>query len=109
MTIKPRLGILSSTTRELKTVDNIIKHPKLDTTSPFLIQPTTTPIAPTIRPCVDHPAQETCRAFLEAVNTATIHFCQAGEDEQPCAIDAAFCATVPRDKDGIQGRRRRRR
>lgn len=34
--------------------------------------------------------------------------CQAGEDEQPCAIDTASCATVPQDKDGIQGHRRRR-
>lgn len=36
-----------------------------------MIQSTTTPVAPTIRPCVDHPAKETCRVFLEAVNIAT--------------------------------------
>ncbi|KAK1639076.1 hypothetical protein BDP81DRAFT_423368 [Colletotrichum phormii] len=94
-------------TLELKIVDNTIKHPKLNIASPFLIQSTTTPIAPTIRPCTDPPAKETCRVFLEAVNTATIRVCQVGEDEQPCAIDTASCATMPRNKDGIQGHCRR--
>ncbi|KXH61519.1 hypothetical protein CSAL01_11144 [Colletotrichum salicis] len=94
-------------TLELKVVDNTIKHPKLNIASPFLIQSTTTPIAPTIRPCTDPPAKETCRVFLEAVNTATIRICQVGADEQPCAIDTASSATMPRNKDGIQGHRRR--